>query len=173
MIVTVRDPKILSSLDPKQLETYLQRQGWHRESQSGEKESVWFKKTESGDEFDITLPLNPKTRSFVLRMSEAVDTLERSGRRSQLDILSELVTAVPNIKIQGMAIEVSDTGRMTMMGVVVSKLRKVIVNLSSSDFALAVKAYREQVPVVATGDLVKEGDLFWLKNPRKLALDLE
>ena len=60
MIVTVRDPKILSSLAPKQLETYLQRQGWHRESQSGEKESVWFKKTESGDEFDITLPLNPK-----------------------------------------------------------------------------------------------------------------
>lgn len=88
MIVTVRDSDILSSLNPRQLETYLQEHGWHQETQIGNKESVWIKTTDSGDEFDITLPLNPETRSFALRMSEIMETLEIAEGRSQLDIIS-------------------------------------------------------------------------------------
>jgi hypothetical protein len=42
MIVTVRDPDILSNLDPQQLTTYLQAQGWQQESQIGNSETVWL-----------------------------------------------------------------------------------------------------------------------------------
>lgn len=57
MIVTVRDPDILSNLDPQQLTTYLQARGWQQESQIGNSETVWFISTRRGAEFDITLPL--------------------------------------------------------------------------------------------------------------------
>ncbi|GAA6616779.1 hypothetical protein [Scytonema sp. NUACC26] len=91
MIVTVRDPKILSNLDPQQLITYLQKNGWNQEKQFGNSESVWYKITDSGEEFDITLPLNPNIRSYALRMSEILETLEKASGYSQLNILSYLI----------------------------------------------------------------------------------
>jgi hypothetical protein len=35
----------------------------------------------------------------------------------------------------------------------------------------AIKAYQERLPVICTGDLIKEGNTFVLKKPRHFALD--
>lgn len=69
MIVTVRDPNILSNLDPKAITTYLKARGWLLENDIPEKESVWVNSTNDQEynEYDITLPLNPQTRSSTLR----------------------------------------------------------------------------------------------------------
>ncbi|MFN6559681.1 MAG: hypothetical protein RMY28_007725 [Nostoc sp. ChiSLP01] len=108
MIVTVRDPDILSNLDPQILTSYLQTKGWYQENQVDTKESVWIKTTDSGEEFDITLPLNPGIRSYALRMAEILAILETVEVRSQLDILSDLITKIPNIEIQGLVIRLAE-----------------------------------------------------------------
>ncbi|HAA33479.1 MAG TPA: hypothetical protein DCE56_44355 [Cyanobacteria bacterium UBA8553] len=174
MIVTVRDPDVLSSLDPQQVENYLQAKGWDRESQIGKKESVWIKTTESGEEFDITLPLNPEIRAFALRMSEILETLEIAEGCSQLEILSDLFTKAANIDIQGVVIKLQEKqylGNVTIMGFVVGRLQKIHVQLSEPEYTLAIKAYQERLPVICSGDLIKEGSEFVLKNPRHFALD--
>jgi hypothetical protein len=70
MIVTVRDPNTLSNLDPKAITNYLKVRGWLLENHIPEKESVWVYSNngQKYDEYDITLPLNPQTRSYALRM---------------------------------------------------------------------------------------------------------
>lgn len=174
MIVTVRDPDVLSSLDPQQVEKYLQAQSWHKESQIGNKESVWIKTTDSGEELDITLPLNPEIRAFALRMSEILETLEIAEGRSQLEILSDLFTKAANIEIQGVVIKLQEErhlGNVTIMGFVVGNLQKLHVQLSEPEYALAIKAYQERLPVICSGDLIKEGSELVLKNPRHFALD--
>ncbi len=95
MIVSVRDPNILSNLDPQQLKSYLVARGWRQESQVDNKDSVWILTINPDLEFDINLPPNPKTRSFALRMAEILETLEKAEGRSQLDILTDLVTSIP------------------------------------------------------------------------------
>ncbi|MBA3921340.1 MAG: hypothetical protein H0X31_06425 [Nostocaceae cyanobacterium] len=95
MIVSVRDPNILSNLDPQQLKSYLVARGWRQESQVDNKDSVWILTINPDLEFDINLQPNPKTRSFALRMAEILETLEKAEGRSQLDILTDLVTSIP------------------------------------------------------------------------------
>lgn len=171
MIVTVRDPNILSNLDPKQLTAYLQARGWLQESHVDEKESVWvISNDEEYDEFDITLPLNPKTRSYALRMAEILETLEKAEGRSQIDILSDLVTSIPNVDIKGMVIRLADkhnTFNVTIMGFVVGKPQEIHILLNEEEYHLAQKAYDERLAVVCTGDLIKQNENFVLLQPSK------
>ncbi len=151
MIVTVRDPDILSNLDPQQLTTYLQARGWQQESQIGNSETVWIISTARGAEFDITLPLNPKTRSFALPMASILETLEKVEVRSQLDILSDLITTIPNTEIQGMVIRLAErnhpVNNVTIIGFVVGKPRQIYLSLNESEYNLARTAYHQRQKV--------------------------
>lgn len=66
-----------------------------------------------------------------------------------------------------------EAGKVTIMGCVLGKLRKIYVDLAELDYNLAIKAYQERIPVICSGDLSKEGEEFVLKNPRNFALQLE
>jgi hypothetical protein len=66
--------------------------------------------------------------------------------------------------------EESAIGKITLMGFVVGKLRKINLELSGSDYHLAVKVYEERSPVTCWGDLIKENDCFVLKKPRDFVL---
>jgi hypothetical protein len=66
--------------------------------------------------------------------------------------------------------EESAIGKLTLMGFVVGKLRKINRELSGSDYHLAVKVYEERSPVTYLGDLIKENDCFVLKNARDFVL---
>jgi hypothetical protein len=115
-------------------------------------------------------------RDFPLRMSETLNTLEKAEKRSQLEILNDLFTTATNIEIQGVVIKLKEeveTGKVTMMGCVLGKLRKIYVDLAEPDYNLAIKAYQERIPVICSGDLSKEGEAFVLKNPRTFALQPE
>ena len=175
MIVTVRDPSILSNLDPMQLTAYLQSRGWLQESQVDNKESVWVISIndEEYDEFSITLPLNPKTRSYALRMAEILETLERVEGRSQLDILSNLVTNIPNVEIQGLVIQLAEyknASNAIIMGFIVGKPQQIQIRLNEEEYKLAQMAYTDRLVVESTGDLIKENDIFVLSNKREFAL---
>lgn len=122
------------------------------------------------------MPLKYDLGDYAARMSDAIKTLEEVEKRSQLDILSDLLTSAPNITIQGMVIQIPNrpTSRnVTVMGVVVGKLRKIQIELAEPDCNIAVKAYRDRLPIFCSGDLIKTDETYVLQNPRDLILDCE
>lgn len=174
MKVTVRDVETLKTIEPRQLATYLQAHGWYEDRPFLENATIWLHRGEDASEEEILLPKKTSLGDYAARISEALQTLEVVEKRSQLDILSDLLTEATNIEIQGMVIEIQEgeaKGTVTLMGVVVGKLRKIRVSLTEPEYTLAIKAYQELLPVVCTGDLIKEHGSFVLKNPRHIALD--
>lgn len=175
MKVTVRDREILSSIEPEELAAHLRASGWHFLGRVyDDAGAIWRLKSPSGDEEEILQPLKTSLADYAARISDAIKTLEVVEKRSQLDILSELLSKVPNIEIQGMVTRLQESdsvGTVTLMGVVVGKLRKINVELNEPEYSEAIEAYQERLPVVCMGDLIKEGNTFVLKNPRLFALD--
>jgi hypothetical protein len=175
MKVTVRDREILSSIEPEELAAHLRASGWHFLGRVyDDAGAIWRLKNPLYDEEEILQPLKTSLADYATRISDAIKTLEVVEKRSQLDILSELLTKVPNIEIQGMVTRLPQTdakGTVTLLGVVVGKLRKINVELNEPEYSEAIKAYQDRLPVVCTGDLIKEGNTFVLKNPHHFALD--
>ena len=177
MIVTVRDPDILKTLEPPQVAGYLQRHGWQEQSRDADKSSIWTRKNEAGEDYEILLALKPEVSGFALRMYEVMETLEIAEDRSQIEILAELITSLPNTTIQGIVMQIHTpnthklSGEITLLGLVANKLRKIQTSLEDKDYILAIKAYQERLPILCTGDLIKDNNAFTLKNPRNLTLD--
>ncbi|NET46403.1 hypothetical protein [Okeania sp. SIO2B3] len=77
---------------------------------------------------------------------------------------------MPNLEVQGLIVEIQSpqgdglSGEITLMGVVINKLKKIETELFDRDYILAIKAYQERLPVSCSGDLVKENNSFVLKN---------
>ncbi|XZN91986.1 MAG: hypothetical protein ACM65M_03670 [Microcoleus sp.] len=177
MIVTVRDPDILKTLEPPKVAAYLQKNGWHEQSRDGDKSSIWTRKNEAGEDYEILLALKPKVSGFALRMYEVMETLEIAEKRSQLEILADLITSLPNITLEGIVMQIHSqnaqnlSGEITLLGVVADKLRKIETSLGDKDYILAIKAYQERLPIFCTGDLIKDNNTFILKNPHNLTID--
>ncbi len=173
MIVSIRDPNILSNLDPQQLTSYLIAKGWQQEESPENKDSIWILDVDLGNEFDINLPLNPKTRSFALRMAEILETLEKAEGRSQLDIVSDLVTNIPNIQIQGIVIQLTESSHIfnvIIMGFVIGKPQHIYTFLTPAEYQLARTAYVERLAVICIGDLIKDNGVFVLLNKSRFVL---
>ncbi len=179
MKVTVKDFEVFKSLDVNVIITYLQKNGWHEHSRIYDnKGAIWVKKNDAGDVFDIGLPLTREFADYPARMGDAVKMLEMSENRSQLEILSDLITSLDNTEIQGFVVKVdredgAEIAKVVMMGFVVGKLQKIYLELKENDFNLAVKAYQERIPVTCAGDLVKEGGSFVMQNVQGFALMVE
>ncbi|NJM61709.1 MAG: hypothetical protein HC849_18350 [Oscillatoriales cyanobacterium RU_3_3] len=175
MKVTIRDSNILKTIDFNEVAQHLQKKGWHETGKIyNDLGSIWrFKDCYSGEEFEILLPLKYDLGDYAARISDAIKTLEEVEKRSQLDILSDLLTVASNITIQGMVIQVPDrpiVNNVTVLGVVVTKLRKIQMELTEFDCNTAIKAYRDRLPILCSGDLIKIDDTFVLQNPRGLIL---
>jgi hypothetical protein len=177
MIVTLRDPNILKTLEPSQVAAYLQSRGWQEESRDGDKSSLWTRRNEAGESYEILLPLLPEVSGFALRMYEVMETLEIAENRSQLEILADLITSLPKTTICGVVMQIEApngdklSGEIALLGVVIDRLRKIQTSLADRDYIKAIKAYQERLPIVCTGDLIKENGHFTLKNPRHFATD--
>ncbi|MEQ8757243.1 MAG: hypothetical protein RID09_27465 [Coleofasciculus sp. G1-WW12-02] len=156
------------------MEAYLQATGWHERNRIPDKVSIWTLPAHSEAEFEIVLPLKPEIPGFALRLYEVVQTLELVENRSYFQILGDLVTQVTNIQVQGIITQLDKLGEaesVILMGCAVGKFRKIQFDLTAANYPLAVKAYQERLPVVCTGDLVRENRCFVLKNIRDFALD--
>ena len=176
MKVTVRDYEIFKSLDVNVIIAYLQKNGWQEHSRIYDnKGAIWVKKNDAGEVFDIGLPLTREFADYPARMGDAVKKLEQTENRSQLEILSDLITCLENTEIQGFVVKCDreageEIGKVAMMGFVVGKLQKIYIELPENDWILALKAYQERIPVTCGGDFVKEGGYFVGKNLRDFAL---
>lgn len=174
MKVTVKDLDILKAIQPQQVVTYLQNKGWHEQRQIAQQASIWTHKSDSDEELQIVLPLNSDIPGFPVSMNIVLETLEITEGRSQLEILDELISCVPNVQVQGIVTDLNNgslTGQVTLMGCAAGQFRKIYVELTDAEYSLAVKAYEERSPVVCTGDLIRQDKTFILKNPSLFSLD--
>ncbi|MGB7444181.1 MAG: hypothetical protein WA919_24200 [Coleofasciculaceae cyanobacterium] len=177
MKVTAFDSKIIKTIEPQKLRDYLQAHGWYKDRPFLNNATVWLKQDSERGEFEILLPLKQDVRDYAPRIREAIETLEIVENRSQVDILSELMTTANNITIQGVVMQVHTpnadqlSGQITLLGVVGEKLHKIKTELFDQGYILAIKAYQERLPISCTGNLIKENNIFILKNPRDFTLD--
>lgn len=177
MKAIVSDGEVLSHLQPSAVEAYLQATGWHERNRIPDKVSVWTRDTFSEDKLKVYVPVDQEFDDYARRMYELMETLEKAENRSQLDIISELITAAPNIDIQGTVMQIHApnadqlSGNIVILGVVIDKLRRIQTELFNDDYILALKAYQERLPISCTGDLTKEDSCFFLKNPRDFTID--
>ncbi len=159
-------------IDPQQVETFLVAHGWQQQQKQGDKAEIW-----TLDGFEILLPLKPEIIDFKRRMGEVVETLALAENRSQIEIYGVLITEAPNTTIQAVVTHIATpntdflSGEVTLLGVVVNKLRSIHTELADRDYILALKAYQERLPIYCAGDLIKENGTFILKNPHQLSLD--
>ncbi len=176
MIITIRDPEILKSIHPEQVKTYLRSHHWQEQRPLGDQASLWIQNPPLGEAVEILLPLKPDFLDFPRRMAEVIQTLEIVEERSQLDILDELFSYASTITIQGIVTNLQEgvfSGRVTLMGIVIHKLRRIQLELNEPVYELAIKAYQSRMPVLCRGTLVKQGRSFVLQNPTQFTLDLE
>lgn len=178
MKVTVRDNTILKTIEPQILGEYLQTNGWHNEGLFYGKAWIWHKHSEMGELFEIKQPVSQDFDDYGVVMGDTIKKLELTENRSQLEILSDLVTSLDNTEIQGFVVKVDreqgeEIAKVAMMGFVVNKLRKIYVELKETDGKLAMKAYQERIPVTCAGDLVKVGESFVMQNVQGFTLMVE
>ncbi|MEG4626409.1 hypothetical protein Q5691_19250 [Microcoleus sp. w1-18aA5] len=178
MKVTVKDSQTLETIKLNQLRNYLQTHGWHEDQPFLDNATLWHKPTADAEEFEILLPKRENLGDYAARIREAIQTLENAENRPQIEILSELLTRIPNTTIQGIVMQIHNTpnpkklsGEITLLGLVVAKLRKIQTSLADKDYILAIKAYQERLPILCSGDLIKDNNAFILQNPHNLTLD--
>ncbi len=178
MKVTIRDNEILNTVNPKVLEAHLIAKGWYERGRIyNDAGAIWRLKQDAEDEFEILLPLSQTIGDYAARISDAIKILEEVENRSQLDILSEIITTAPNSCIQGVVMQIDSpnsdqlSGQIALLGVVIDKLQRIKTELFDRDYILAIKAYQERLPVLCWGDLIKENNTFILKNSHNFTLD--
>lgn len=176
MKVTIKDVDILKAIEPYQAAAYLQANGWQEWRQIPNKASVWMKKLDSGEEFQIVLPKNSDIPGYPVSMNIMLETLEVVAKSSQIEILNELLITPVTYpkKIQGMVIGIhadETKTKVILMGVAMGKLEKIVTDLEESDYLVAMKAYQERSPIVCRGDLIEENNYFILDNVQDFMLD--
>ena len=177
MKITVKDRQTLETIELNQLRNYLQTHGWHQDQPFLDNATLWHKPTTDGEELEILLPNRQNLGDYAARIREAIQTLENAENRPQVEILSELLSSIPNTIIQGIVMQIHTpnahklSGEITLLGLVADKLCKIQTSLGDKNYILAIKAYQERLPILCTGDLIKDDNAFTLKNPRNLTLD--
>ncbi|MEG3970233.1 hypothetical protein QUA00_21780 [Microcoleus sp. T2B6] len=177
MNVTIKDIELLKNLQPQQISYYLEAKGWKQAQQIDSRAIIWTSSDIKHEAPQIVLPLNSTLPDFPVSMNLMLETLELIENRSQIEILADLITGIPNTTIQGVVMQIQTpnadklSGEITLLGVIADKLRKIQTSLADKDYILAIKAYQERLPFLCTGDLIKENQTFTLKNPRNFTLD--
>jgi hypothetical protein len=97
MKVSVQDARALLAIRPLNVAAYLRARDWKHESEIDERASLWTWKGPDGQEADLVLPLRSDVSDFALRMSEVLRTLSTVERRSQLEILQDLLTSTADL----------------------------------------------------------------------------
>ena len=100
--------------------------------------------------------------------SDAIPFLEETARvfrETEAVDDSEVLGTVNKLEHQD-----GEQGKVTLAGSVEGVPRRVIMELSGVDHQNAIRSYKERVPMVCVGTLVREGRSWVLKSPREVRL---
>ena len=176
-MINLRDKYTFSSIATLDVAAYLRSRGWFEEKKWGKKASIWLHQDLDGE---ILLPLSKELKDFHLRMGDIIYTLSRLENRSRLEILNDIsvVSAVfkekspqEEFELEGVVIKLMRTaktgpGTITISGAVEDKVRRISAELDEKNYLVAVKAHANHDVIRVTGELVKSGGPWILKNPR-------
>ena len=123
MKAIVCDGAVLSSLNPLAVEDYLRKKGWWERNRIGDRVSIWTRDSYSEDNLKIQLPLDSGFDDYPQRMYEIIGILEKAENRSQIDIVSELISRRGNQSFQAVVMNVETlsfktSGNVMLLGVV-------------------------------------------------------
>jgi hypothetical protein len=176
MNVDVPDNLTLKNVEPNQLAAYLKATGWYEARPYLENAMIWLLGNGSDSEYEILLPLHQSLGDYTARIREALSILELVEKRDRRSILLDLLPRMNDTIVIGIVTNIQEgiaAGKVTLMGVVIDRLRRIQLELAEPFYELAVKAYQARIPVQCQGDLVKQGRSFVLQNPHHFTLDLE
>lgn len=105
MKVTVRDNTILKTIEPQVLGEYLQTNGWHNKGLFYGRAWIWHKNSDGGELFEIKQPVSQDFDDYGVVMGDTIKKLEMTENRSQLDLLSDLITSLDNTEIKGFVVK--------------------------------------------------------------------
>jgi hypothetical protein len=91
--VEVRDAAVLRAVSPVDVLGYLRSAGWTEQHTVAGRESVWS----HADDFEVVVPLSTELRDFAARVGDVLRVLQIAERRSELAILSDLVTTSADV----------------------------------------------------------------------------
>jgi hypothetical protein len=94
---TIQDSSTLRSIEPNQIVAYLQEKGWQQYDLIEDKASFWILKDNVAEIADILLPAHSHFKDFSIRISEILKTLENIEKRSQIDILNNVVNSLSDV----------------------------------------------------------------------------
>lgn len=105
--ITIKDRDALQSITVKQLQTYLEHNGWAKKEDisrslaSGERTilgEVWSQDVGPTARTALVVPVKETLADYAIRLSEAMMELERVEGRSQLDIFVDITQTSIYIK---------------------------------------------------------------------------
>jgi len=76
---------------------YWLSSGWTKTQEKSGHWTVWVRRDETGEEYEVSIPLVSTFRDFALRMGDVLGVLEVVERRSQLEILRDLFIASADV----------------------------------------------------------------------------
>ncbi len=170
MNLIVKDINLFNNIQPEVVANYLLERGWQQQRQIENQAIIWVKNGMELSNMTLVLPLNRELADFPLTMNLLVENLAKFEGKTELEIVQNLMTNLPNVEIQGLIVGISSpegdrlSGDVDFMGVVMNKLERIKMELFDRDYVVAIRAYQERLPVLCGGDLVKENHGFVLKN---------
>jgi hypothetical protein len=92
MNVRITDRRVLESVQPLEVATYLRSVGWALAGRIGDAAWVWKQADQS-----VAVPENTEFADYARRLAELLDTLSQTEQRSELEILHDLSTSMSDV----------------------------------------------------------------------------
>ncbi|WP_404784052.1 hypothetical protein [Altericista sp. CCNU0014] len=131
--------------------------------QSGKREDIHIKLDSSPA---ISMPDSISTS--INFPSKLMPAIHRIGKRLKANITPDFQVIGEVIKLERQNRE--QTGQVTLFGNLGKQIKKIKVQLSDEDYAIAAKAHQDRVFVSCFGSLIKEGQIYSLTNPKDFSI---
>jgi hypothetical protein len=112
------------------------------------------------------IPRDTISKAFI--SPDSIPILEETVRifqETETIESSEIIGTVNKLEHEG-----ERQGKVTVFGSADGVSRSVVMELTATDHEMAIRSYRERIPITCLGELTKEGRSWVLKNPRDLRL---
>ncbi|GGA44009.1 hypothetical protein [Okeania sp. KiyG1] len=174
LIIKDKDIDLLKNIQPEVVANYLEKRGWQQLREIENEAIIWSNKLSN---LTLVLPLNREVVDFPITINLLVENLAKFEDKTELEIMQNLITNLPNMEIQGLVVRMRSpegdklSGEVDLMGVVMNRLERIKLRLFDQDYVTAIRAYQERFPVLCRGDLVNENNGFVLKNVCSFSVD--
>jgi hypothetical protein len=142
MKVRITDRRVLESVQPLEVATYLRSAGWALAGRIGDAAWVWKQADET-----VAVPENTEFADYARRLAELLDTLSQREQRSELEILRDLTTSMSDVvRLRVMSAVAADGSVGLEEGVTIVGSAKDMI-LSAARAAVIPRAYfRSRLP---------------------------